>query len=179
MVLNNTCECMHTLCKNAYGLVHARICNRAECRSFFAMEVIVNLSWVLCEHRAGCHLLPALLPARQNQSPDAVCLRNPFKSTLAHDTVAAAVLHKHHLIICVGAALIHFVYRSHSCLATEATRHKKSIFAIFRASLFMYFGFLSQWESLPANIRSVYSYTWIFVYFTFSSSYLFSCRTHT
>jgi len=25
MVLNNTCECMHTLCKNAYGLVHIHI----------------------------------------------------------------------------------------------------------------------------------------------------------
>jgi len=27
MVLNNPCECMLTLCKNAYGLVHARLCN--------------------------------------------------------------------------------------------------------------------------------------------------------
>ena len=29
MVLNNTCECMLTLCKNAYGLVHARLFNSA------------------------------------------------------------------------------------------------------------------------------------------------------
>jgi len=30
MVLNNTCECMHALRKNAYGLVHVRLCNGAE-----------------------------------------------------------------------------------------------------------------------------------------------------
>ena len=35
--------------------------------------------------------------------------------------VATAVLHKHHLIIRVGAGLIQFVYRSHLRLATEAT----------------------------------------------------------
>jgi len=29
MVLNNTCECMPTLRKNAYGLVHAGLCNSA------------------------------------------------------------------------------------------------------------------------------------------------------
>jgi len=52
---------------------------------------------------------------------DVVRSRNPSKSTLAHDAVATAVLHKHHPIICVGAGLIQFVYRSHLRLATEAT----------------------------------------------------------
>jgi len=94
------------------------------CRSFFAVEVIANLSRVLREHHTGCRLPPALLPARQNQSPDAVCSGNPSKSTLAHDVVAAAVLHKHHPIIRVGADLIQFVCRLHSRLATEATRIK-------------------------------------------------------
>jgi len=56
---------------------------------------------------------------------------------LAHDAVAAAVLHKHHPIIRVGAGLIQFVYhpiirvgagliqfvyKSHSRLATEFAR---------------------------------------------------------
>ena len=41
---------------------------------------------------------------------------------LAHDAVAAAVLHKHHPIIRVGAGLIQFVYKSHSSLATEFAR---------------------------------------------------------
>jgi len=37
----------------------------------------------------------------------------------------------------------------------------------FVQNLLMYFGFLSRWERLLANIRSVYSYTQILVYFTF------------
>ena len=43
---------------------------------------------------------------------------------LAHDAVAAVVLHKHHLIIRVGAGLIKFVYGSHSCLAADLTLDK-------------------------------------------------------
>jgi len=77
----------------------------------------------LREHRAGCRLPPALLPARQNQLPDAICSRNLSKSTLAHDVVAAAVLHKLHPIIRVGAGLIQFVYGSHSRLATVTEKH--------------------------------------------------------
>ena len=41
-----------------------------------------------------------------------------------HDVVAAVVLHKHHLIICVGAGLIQFVYGSHSRLAADLTSTK-------------------------------------------------------
>jgi len=55
---------------------------------------------------------------------DAVRSRNPSKSTLTHDAVAAAVSHKHHSIIRVGAGLIQFVYKSHSRLATELTLDK-------------------------------------------------------
>ena len=56
---------------------------------------------------------PTLLPARRNHSPDAVRSRNLSKSPLAHDAVAAAVLHKHHSIIRVGAGLIQFVHGLH------------------------------------------------------------------
>ena len=96
------------------------------CSSFLAMEAIANLSWVLREHRADCRFRPpscpfvepaALLlascPTPSSSLPSScwpVRLRNPFKSTLAHDAVAAVVLHKHHLIIRVGAGLIQFVY---------------------------------------------------------------------
>ena len=116
---HNTCECMHTLRKNEYGLVHARLCNGAE----------ASLPWKLLrtylESRANivqavvCRplLLPLLL-SRPNPSPDAVRFKNPSTSTLAHDAVAAAVSHKHHLIIRVGAGLIQFVYGSHSRVAT-------------------------------------------------------------
>jgi len=46
-------------------------------------------------------------------------LKNPSKSTLAHDAVAAAVLHKHHPIIPIGAGLIQFVYDLRSRLANR------------------------------------------------------------
>ena len=68
-------------------------------------------------------LLPVLL-SRPNPSSDTLRSRNPSKSTLAHDTVAAAVLHKHHSIICVSAGLIQFVYGSHSRLAEDLAPNK-------------------------------------------------------
>jgi len=39
------------------------------------------------------------------------------------------MLHKHHLIIRVGAGLIQFVYGSHSRMAADLTLDKKYIFA--------------------------------------------------
>ena len=91
--------------------------------------------------RASCRLSfwpSALLLARRNQSPDAVRSRDPSKSTLAHGAVTAAMLHKHHLIIRIGAGLIQFVYRSHSHLATEFTRHRNAFSPFFaRVSIFM------------------------------------------
>jgi len=104
------------------------------CRNCFAMETISNLSFVLHEHRAGCRLPPALLLSRRNQSPDAVRSRNPSKSTLAHDAVAAAVSHKHHSIIRVDAGLIQFVYGSNSQRGNGAHFIKKTIFSRFRLS---------------------------------------------
>ena len=77
-----------------------------------------------CEHCTGCHLPSILLPAPRNQSNDAARSRNPSQSTLAHDAVAAAVSHKHHSIIRVGARLTQFVYDSHSRLAADLTFDK-------------------------------------------------------
>jgi len=95
------------------------------------METIANLSCVLRKHYAGCCLPPALLLSRQNQSPDAVRSRNPFKSTLGHDAVAAAVSHKHYSIIRVGAGLIQIVYGLHSKRGHGAHFIKNSIVTIF------------------------------------------------
>jgi len=111
-------KCMHTLhqkcrCTHAYTPMQW-------CRNFFVMESFANLSCVLREHCAGCRLPPTLLLSWQNQSPNDVRSRNPFKSTLAHDVVATAVSHKHHSIIRVGASLIQFVYGSHSKHGNEA-----------------------------------------------------------
>jgi len=121
-------------CLNVYHTPRKKCtCTRAcapmqRCRNFFAMEAIANFSWVLREHRAGYRLLPAQPPAqllsRPNPSPDAVRSRSPSKSTLAHDVVTAAVSHKHHSIIRVGAGLSQFVYGSHSRLATDLILHK-------------------------------------------------------
>jgi len=100
----------------------------------------------LREHRVGCRLplalLPlaggpallrptALLPPSCRQLLDAARFKNPSKSTLAHDAVAAAVLHKHHLIIRVGAGFIQFVYGLRSHLANGGYPSQKCVFAIF------------------------------------------------
>jgi len=87
----------------------------------------------LREHRVGSCLLPALPPALLAAIRCATLFaqKNLSKSTLAHDAVATAVLHKHHLIIRVGAGLIQFVYRSHLRLATEATRNRNAFSPFF------------------------------------------------
>ena len=113
--------------------MHAHLCNGAE----------ASLPWKLlrtylesCTSIVQAFRLPsALLPARRNQSPDAVRSRNLSKSTIAHDAVAAAVLYKHHPIIRVGAGLIQFVYWSHLRLVTEATRNRNAFLPLFRAIL--------------------------------------------
>jgi len=88
--------------------IWTRVCAPIQlCSSFFAMEAFANSSWVLREHRAGCCLLPALLRSLAALR-NVVRARNPSKSSLAYDAVATAVLHKHHLIIRVGAGLIQF-----------------------------------------------------------------------
>jgi len=106
------------------------------CSSFLAMEAIANLSWVLREHCGGCRLPLALLPPALLQAIRQLTLftKNPSKSTLAHDAVAAAVLHKHHPIIRVGAGLIQFVYGSHSRWATGVTSSKILFLLSFDAS---------------------------------------------
>ena len=135
MVRNNTCICMLTLCKKmqmdscmrAYSTVQQLLCHGSYC----------ELMWSLA--RTSCRLLftarPTARPLTGNPLRDIVCSRNPSKSTLVHDAVATAVLHKHHPIIRVGAGLIQFVYRSHLRLAKEATRNRNA-FSPFFARIF-------------------------------------------
>ena len=141
MVLNNTCECMQTLRKNAYGLVHVRLCNGAAAslpwkllRTY--LESCANIVQAVVCLSPSCRLDQlGRLPSCRLDPPDAVPFKNPSKSTLAHDAVAAVVLHKHHLIIRIGAGLIQFVYGSRSHLANRGYPSQNCIFAIFRASL--------------------------------------------
>jgi len=135
MVRNNTCKCMPTLCKK----MHMDSCMRAYTtvqqllRHGGYCELILSLT------RKSCRLLftarPTARPLAGNPLHDVVRSRNPSKSTLAHDTVATVVLHKHHPIIRVDAGLIQFVYRSHLRLATEATRNRNT-FSPFFARVF-------------------------------------------
>jgi len=115
---------MHTTlsAKNAYALVHARICNGAEASLPWKLLRTYLESCASIVQTVVCRplLLPLLL-SRPNLSPDAVRSRNPSKSTLAHDAVAAAVSHTHHSIIRVSVGLIQIVYGSHSRLATGVT----------------------------------------------------------
>jgi len=127
MVLTTPVE-MHTTlsAKNAYALVHARIYNGAEASLPWKLLRTYLESCTSIVQVVVCSLLlPPLLLSRPNPSPDAVRSRNSSKSMLAHDAVAAAVSHKHHSIIRVGAGLIQFVYGSHARLATELTPSKR------------------------------------------------------
>jgi len=130
MVRNNTCKCMPTLCKKmhmdscmrAYSTVQQLLCHGGYC------ELILSLARTSCRLLFTAH--PTARPLAGNPLRD-VRARNPSKSTLAHDAVGTAVLHKHHPIIRVGAGLIQFVYRSHLRLATEATRNRNAFSPFF------------------------------------------------
>jgi len=110
-------------CMRAYSTVQLLLCHGSYC------ELILSLA------RTSCRLLftarPTACPLAGNPLRDAVRSRNPSKSTLAHDAIATAVLHKHHPIIRVGAGPIQFVYRSHLRLATEATRNRNAFSPFF------------------------------------------------
>jgi len=130
---HNICECMNTLRTNACGLVHARLCNCAEASLPWKLLQTYLESCASIVQAVVCHpLLPPLLLSRLNPSPDAVRSRNPSKSTLPHDVVAAAVLHKHHSIIRVGAGLIQFVHGSHSHFAAGVTSSRILFWLFFR-----------------------------------------------
>jgi len=116
----------------AYSTVQRLLCHGGYC------ELILSLK------RTSRRLLlaarPTARPLAGNPLHDVVRLRNPPKSTLAYDAVATVVLHKHHLIIRVGAGLIQFVYRLHLRLAMEATRNRNA-FSPFFAKVFPHYQF--------------------------------------
>jgi len=88
---------------------HARLCNSAAttlpCK---LLQTILGLV------QASCRLLfAARPPAVSTKSVARRCsLKKKSKSTLAHDAVADALLHKHHLIIYIGAGPIQLIYGS-------------------------------------------------------------------
>ena len=108
----------------AYSTLQQLLCHGSYC------ELILSLA------QTSCRLLfsarPTARPLAGNPLRDVVRSRNLSKSKLTHDAVTTAVLHRHHLIIRVGAGLIQFVYRSHLRLATELT-HNRNAFSTFFA----------------------------------------------
>jgi len=88
-------------------------------------ELILSLARTSCRLSFPPALLPLREPAALQLARSQTCsLWNSSKSTLAHDAVAAVVLHKHHLTIRVGAGLIQFVYGLHSRMAADLTLYK-------------------------------------------------------
>jgi len=160
MALNNTCACMPTLRKNAYGLVHVHLCNGAAASLSWKLlrtnlescanivQAVVTTRPLATRGRArpppparppAALLPPSCRPPAGDPLLDATRFKNPSKSTLAHDAVAAAVLHKHHPIIRVGAGLIQFVHGSRSHFANAGYPSQKCIFAIFARVCFLYY----------------------------------------
>jgi len=126
-------------------LVRVRLCNGAA----------ASLPWKLLrtylESRANIvqAVVSARPPAPSSSWPPScwpvarpLRLRNPSKSTLAHDAVAAVALRKHHPIIRVGAGLIQFVYGSHSRMAADLTLDKNLFSQPFSRAFQQYFPFL-------------------------------------
>ena len=87
-------------CIRAYSTVQQLLCHGSYCEH----RLILSLARTLC--RMLFTARPSARPLASNPWRDAVRSRNPSKSMLTHDAVATAVLHKHHLIIRVGAGLI-------------------------------------------------------------------------
>jgi len=102
------------------------------------LESCGNIVQAVVYHRPSCRSRagpPSSARPPSCRLPAARCsgarFKNPSKSTLAHDAVAAAVLHMHHPIIHVGAGLIQFVYGSRSHLVNGGYPSRKCVFAIF------------------------------------------------
>ena len=68
--------------------------------------------------------------------PNDVHSRNHPKSTPAHNSVAAAVSHKHHSIIRVGAGLIQFVY-GRTCSSAADVISNENLFPPFFPRVFL------------------------------------------
>jgi len=137
----------HITCWNAHHTLRKK-CMRARacaqmpwCRSFFAMEAIANLSWVLREHRTGCCLPPALAtpPAVSTKPVAGRCsLKNSVQSHASswrsrRCGVAQASFDRPRWcrphLVCLWVAL---------ALGHGAHPSQKSIFAIFCASFSVY-----------------------------------------
>ena len=114
-------------CMRAYATVQKLLCHGNYC------ELI--LSPVRASFRLSFADRPLL--ARQNLLPNNIRSRHHSKSTLAHDSVASAVSHKHHSIIHVGVGLIQFVYGRTQSSAVKVIPSKNLFPPFFPASFLL------------------------------------------
>jgi len=101
------------------------------CSNHAAVETLANFleSCASIEQAVVCRM-PTCRPDEVGR-PTTARSRKQFKSTLVHDAVAAALSHKHHLIIHVGADPTQLVYDSHSQLAVELIHEQNLLFSQF------------------------------------------------
>jgi len=134
---HNTCRKTCILsAKIAHALMYARLCNSAEASStrkllrtyLESCASILQASFTACSCHPSCCL-------DQPPSPDAFRSRILSKSTLSHDAVAAAVSHKHHSSVRVGAGLIQFVYVSHCAWPRTSPSQSSSFAKVFAGFL--------------------------------------------
>ena len=146
---------MHTCIYISPQLVHARPCNgAADFLPWKLLRTYLESCTNIVQAVVSAHP-PAPSSSRQPScSPVArhVRLRNPIKSTLSHDAVAAVMLHKHHLIIRAGAGLIQFVYGSHSRLAADLTLDKTLFSLPFSRGFSNWSLFNGTWSSYPDQL---------------------------
>ena len=119
--------------------VCARLCNRAETslpwkllRTYLESCASIVQAAVCRPPRYWLANSVAHPSVRSGAAPplNDVHSRNHPKSTPAHNSVAAAVSHKHHSIICVGAGLIQFVH-GRTCGAAAKVIPKEFLFPPF------------------------------------------------
>ena len=158
----HTCTCMvlttpvKNACilsaKNAYGLVHARLCNGAEASLPWKLLRTSLESCASIVQNVVCHppLLPLLL-SQPNTSPDAVRSRNPSKSMPAHDCGVAQAWFDYpcwcrpHPVCLQVALALHFIQNSISAFFSREfqyisgflpTQHEKGKKGKEKGSLF-------------------------------------------
>jgi len=133
--------------KNALAPVHARLCNRAETSLPWKLLRTYLESCASIVQAAVCRpprywpdelCRPPKRPRRCSAAAEQCPLKNRPKSTPAHGSVAAAVSHKHHSIIRVGAGLIQFVH-GRTCGSAAKVIPKEFLFPPFFPASFPLF----------------------------------------
>jgi len=119
---------MHS-CMRAYAIVQKLLRYGSYCELTLSLaRASCRLSFTACSCHPSCCL-------DQPPSPDAFRSRILSKSTLSHDAVAAAVSHKHHSSVRVGAGLIQFVYVSHCAWPRTSPSQSSSFAKVFAGFL--------------------------------------------